>query len=125
MCINSLKNFLRFEWENDKKVYRCLKRVMDSNFWNMGQAFRQAYQWMEKEQINENLLIKKQWGILRRIMDSNIKLLSMGYNKLIENNKEKKGHLDRKMKYIISMLSSNQRWQLLMAYNDMKQKAQI
>jgi hypothetical protein len=45
---------------------------------------------MEHDREKERLLMLKQRGIMRRMVDSNTRLMSAGYNKLIEDAKERK-----------------------------------
>merc|ERR1712146_116287 len=81
MAANALKEFLeserareeaeRLEFERQQKEKdRILRRIMDSNVRMMGVGFRQAYQWMESDRENERILMFKQRGIMRRIIDS-------------------------------------------------------
>merc|ERR1711976_1047180 len=85
MGVNALKEFLsserareeaeRLEFERQQKEKdRILRRIMDSNVRMMGIGFRQSYQWMESDRENERILMFKQRGIMRRIIDSNTRL---------------------------------------------------
>merc|ERR1711879_1078660 len=80
MAANALKEFLaserdreereRLEYERQQKEKdRILRRVMDKNVRFMGMAFRQSFQWMEAERERERVLMFKQRGIMRRIVD--------------------------------------------------------
>merc|ERR1712224_1153757 len=84
MAANALKEFLaserareeaeRLEYERQKKEKdRILRRVMDGNVRMMGVGFRQAFQWMEADREAEINRMKKQRGIMRRIVDSNVR----------------------------------------------------
>merc|ERR1712166_1604182 len=95
MAANALKEFLvserakdeaaRLEFERQQKEKdRILKKVMDGTVRMMGIGFRQAFQWMESDRDAEIQRMSKQRGIMRRMVDSNTRLMSAGYNKLIE-----------------------------------------
>merc|ERR1712151_611760 len=62
-------------------------------------------------------------GIMRMIVDSNARLMSAGYNKLIESWKAKQGALKEKLKFVIAALTDKDKQFCLMAYNGMKQRA--
>merc|ERR1712072_917168 len=81
---NSIKEFLaserdreereRLEYERQQKEKdRILRRIMDQNVRFMGMGFRQAFQWMEADRKAEIALMAKQRGIMRRIVDSNVR----------------------------------------------------
>merc|ERR1712188_166154 len=83
MAANGLKEFLaserdreereRLEYERQQKEKdRILRRIMDGNVRMMGVGFRQAYQWMEADREAERVLMAKQRGIMKRMVDSNV-----------------------------------------------------
>merc|ERR1711907_340145 len=83
MAANALQEFLaserdreereRLEYERQQREKdRILRRIMDSNVRMMGTGFRQAYQWMEHDREKERVLMRRQRGIMRRIIDSNV-----------------------------------------------------
>merc|ERR1711974_272008 len=78
----------------------------------MGEADREA----------ERVLIAKQRGIMRRIVDSNVRLMSAGWNKLLEEWKARNGMLKDKLKFVIKALTDKDASYMLMAYNAMKQR---
>merc|ERR1712087_552437 len=84
-------------------------------------GFRQAFQWMEKARADEIARMAKQRGIMRRIVDSNTRLMSAGYNKLLEEWKARNGMLKDKLKFVIKALTDKDAQFTLMAYNAMKQ----
>merc|ERR1712183_1204090 len=88
----------------------------------MGMGFRQAFQWMEAEREREIALFAKQRGIMRRMVDSNTRLMSAGYNKLLEEWKARNGMLKDKLKFVIKALTDKDAQFTLMAYNAMKQR---
>merc|ERR1711977_156814 len=64
----------------------------------------------------------KQRGIMRRMVDSNTRLMSAGYNKLIEEWKNKRGALKEKLKFVIKALTDKDANYTMMAYNGLKQR---
>merc|ERR1719181_98092 len=89
----------------------------------MGTGFRQSYQWMETEREKERLLMFKQRGIMRRIVDSNTRLMSAGYNKLLEEWKARGNMLKDKLRFVIKTLTDKDAAFLLAGYNGLKQRA--
>merc|ERR1712087_779527 len=85
-------------------------------------GFRQAFQWMEKARADEIARMAKQRGIMRRIIDSNVRLMSAGWNKLLESWKARNGMLKDKLKFVIKALADKDAQFTLMAYNAMKQR---
>merc|ERR1712046_569050 len=88
----------------------------------MGMAFRQAFQFMEAERERERVLIQRQRGIMRRIVDSNTRLMSAGWNKLLESWKARNGMLKEKLRFVIKTLTDKDAQFTSMAYNQMKQR---
>merc|ERR1711957_778191 len=66
--------------------------------------------------------MSKQRGIMRRMVDSNARLMSAGYNKLIEDAKERKRQLLEKLRFVIKSLTDVDASNLLLAYNSIKQR---
>merc|ERR1712066_6306 len=66
--------------------------------------------------------MKRQRGIMRRIVDSNVRLMSAGYNKLIEEWKARNGMLRDELKFVIKTLTDKDAAYTLMAYNQLKQR---
>merc|ERR1711937_537452 len=83
---------------------------------------RQAFQWMEHDREAERALIAKQRGIMRRIVDGNVRLMGAGWNKLLEEWKARNGMLRDKLKFVIKDLTDKDASYMLMAYNAMKQR---
>merc|ERR1712196_458449 len=65
---------------------------------------------------------KEKDRILRRIVDSNVRLMSAGYNKLIEDSKNRKKNLMEKLRFVIKTLTDKDAAFTLMAYNQLKQR---
>merc|ERR1712170_203425 len=61
--------------------------------------------------------------ILRRIVDKNARMVSAGYNKLIEEWKVKQNTLKDKLKFIIKALTDKDASYILAGYNGLKQRA--
>merc|ERR1712183_608978 len=113
----------RQEYERQQKEKkRILARIMDQNVRFMGMGFRQGFQWMEAEIEREIALFAKQRGIMRRMVDSNTRLMSAGWNKLLESWKARNGMLKDKLKFVIKALTDKDASYMLMAYNAMKQR---
>ena len=134
MAVNGLKEFLTFariadeearaQYERDQKEKeRILKRIMNVNARFMGMGFRQALQWTVASREAEIALMAKQRGIMNRMVDSNARLMSAGYNKLIEEWKAKQGAMKEKLRFVIASLTDSEKRFTMMAYNAMKQRA--
>merc|ERR1712110_1390528 len=95
---------------------------MNQNLRFLGMGFRQALQWTVAEREAEIALMAKQRGIMRRIVDSNARLMRAGYNKLVEEWKAKQGALKEKLRFVIAALTDKDKQFTLMAYNQMKQR---
>lgn len=133
MAVNSLREFLvdqrerqklrRLQWEQQQRdKHRILNRIMDSNLRISGIAFRQAHQWTLDGRESERIRIFKQRGVMRRILDANARLLSAGYNKLVESSKVNREKLRNKLKGVIKSLVDRDTRYLMTAYNGLKQR---
>merc|ERR1711957_900763 len=91
MGVNCLREFLKSGRYNDEQAKleferqqaeksRILKRIMDSNLRFAGMGFRQALQWTKAEIERERILVFKQRGIMRKIVDSGSRLCGMAMN---------------------------------------------
>merc|ERR1712040_32328 len=78
---------------------------------------------MESEREKEIALMKKQRGIMRRIVDSNVRLMSAGYNKLLEEWKARNNMLKDRLKFVIKTLTDKDAAFMLAGYNGLKQRA--
>merc|ERR1711981_1004851 len=85
-------------------------------------GFRQALQWTVHDREAEIALIAKQRGIMRRIVDSNVRLMSAGWNKLLEEWKARNNNLKEKLRFVIKTLTDKDAAFTLMAYNQLKQR---
>merc|ERR1711937_866264 len=88
----------------------------------MGTGFRQSFQWTVFAREAEIALMAKQRGIMRRIVDGNVRLMSAGWNKLLESWKARNGMLRDKLKFVIKTLTDKDAAFTLMAYNQLKQR---
>merc|ERR1712170_328017 len=134
MAVNALREYLADQRYQDELARleaerqaaekdRILRRIMNSNLRYAGIVFRQAHQFMESEREAERALIAKQRGIMRRIVDSNTRLMGMGYNKLVEEWKARMAEIRDKLKFILRSLTDQQAKYILMAYNSLQQRA--
>merc|ERR1711957_147052 len=89
----------------------------------MGIGFRQAFQWMEADRDAEIQRMPKQRGIMRRMVDSNTRLMSAGYNKLVEEWKANQNSLKEKLKFVLKALTDKDSSYMIMGYNGLKQRA--
>merc|ERR1712048_1253775 len=71
----------------------------------------------------ERVLMLKQRGIMRRIVDKNARMVSAGYNKLIEEWKVRQNTLKDKLKFVIKALTDKDAAYILAGSNGLKQRA--
>merc|ERR1711957_663404 len=133
MGVSCIREFLTSRYANEerereeferqqKEKDRILRRIMNVNLRFMGMGFRQAFQFMEADRAAEIALMAKQRGIMRRIVDGNVRLMSAGWNKLLEEWKNRNGMLKDKLKFVIKALTDKDAMFTMMAYNAMKQR---
>merc|ERR1711862_84056 len=89
----------------------------------MGMGFRQALQWMNADREAERHRMLKMRGIMNRIVNSNVRLMGAGYNKLIEEWKARQNNLKDKLKFVIKTLTDKDAQMSMMAFNGLKQRA--
>merc|ERR1719498_1946923 len=103
MAVNAVREYLTSERdreEREREEYERQQREKDRILRMMGTGFRQALQWTVHAREAEIALIAKQRGIMRRIVDSNVRLMSAGWNKLLEEWKARNGMLRDKLKFV-------------------------
>merc|ERR1711981_710021 len=125
MGVNSIREFLTSEREAEERAREEFERQQKEKnriLRMMGIGFRQAFQWMGAAREAEIALMAKQRGIMRRIIDSNVRLMSAGWNKLLESWKARNGMLKDKLKFVIKALTDKDAMFVMMAYNAMKQR---
>merc|ERR1712166_888275 len=124
--INCIREFLVNERNNDelarleaerqmKEKERILKRIMNSNLRFAGMAFRQALQWTVAEREREIATAKKMRGIMNRMVDSSVRLMGMGYNKLVEEWKARQAEMKEKLRFVIAALTDKDKMFTMMA----------
>merc|ERR1711957_408549 len=126
MGVNCLREFLkdaRLEAERQmKEKERILRRIMNSNLRFAGMAFRQALQWTVAAREAEIALAKRMRGICNRMVDSSVRLISAGYNKLVEEWKARQAAMKEKLRFVIAALTDKDKMFTMMAYNQLKQR---
>merc|ERR1711957_152326 len=131
--INCIREFLVSERNNDelarleaerqmKEKERILRRIMNSNLRFAGMAFRQALQWTVAAREAEIALAQGMRGICNRMVDSSVRLMSAGYNKLLEEWKARQAAMKEKLRFVIAALSDKDKMFTMMAYNQLKQR---
>merc|ERR1712138_54375 len=116
----------REEYERQQKEKdRILRRIMNGNLRMGGIAFRQALQWTVADREAEIKRAARMRGIMLRIVDSNVRLMGAGYNKLIEEWKARMAEIRDKLKFVIRSLTDQQAKFILMAYNSLQQRANM
>merc|ERR1711881_829487 len=133
-AVNALRDFLKSERVADelarieaervaKEKDRLLRRMMDGNLRVMGQALRQFQLHAEAAAEKERARMAEQRGIMRRIVDSNVRLMVMGYNKLVEEWKARQANLKEKLRFVIKALTDKDAMFMLQAFGGLKQRA--
>merc|ERR1712194_731553 len=136
MGVNCIREFLkdarieeelaRLEAERQaKEKDRILRRIMNSGVRFMGIAFRQALQWMVTDREAEIKKAMKLRGICNRMVDTNTRLMGMGYNKLVEEWKERMRIIKEKLKFVIKSLTDKDARYALQAYNALRERQQL
>merc|ERR1712194_859976 len=77
---------------------------------------------MEADREREIVRVTKQRGVMMRILDSNTRLISAGWNKLLEEAKSRKSALKNKLRYVLKSLTDKDSAMTLAAYNAFKQR---
>merc|ERR1712024_67108 len=90
-----------------------------------GQAYRQIRVNCEEEAEKERVLMAKQRGIMRRIVDSNTRLMGMGYNKLLEEHKIRMNEIKNQLRFVIKSLTDKDALFTLHAYNGLKERCNM
>merc|ERR1712170_265789 len=127
MGVNSIREYLSSERDREEREReeferqqrekdRILRRIMNGNLRMLGTAFRQALQWTVADREAEIARAKRMRGIMNRIVDSNVRLMGMGYNKLVEEWKARMAEIRDKLKFILRSLTDQQAKYILMAY---------
>merc|ERR1711981_1496423 len=111
----------RLEFERQQKEKdRICRRIANKGLREQGQALRQMKVFAEAMAEQERQRAFKHRGIMRRMVDSNVRLMSAGWNKLLEAHKARNNMLKEKLRFVIKTLTDKDAAYTLMAYNQMK-----
>merc|ERR1711990_1336630 len=133
MGINSIREYLtserhreeaeRLELERQQKEKdRICRRIANKGLRESGQGLRQLKLFAEAMAEQERQRAFKHRGIMRRMVDSNVRLMSAGWNKLLEEWKARNNNLKEKLRFVIKTLTDKDAAFTLMAYNQLKQR---
>jgi hypothetical protein len=117
------RNILEDRVRNVKLKERALKRFLNQNLREQGQALRILRVNCASEIERCQALLARQKGICRRIVDSNARFMGMGYNKLIEGWRVRTKILKDKLRFVMKTLGDKDARFVLMAYNGLKEQA--
>ena len=62
---------------------------------------------------------------MRRILDSNTRVMAQGYNKLVEEANSRKTHLKNKMRNLVKSLTDKDLAYIIVAYHGLKQRSRM
>ena len=62
---------------------------------------------------------------MRRILDSNTRVMAQGYNKLVEEAKTRKTHLQNRMRNLVKSLTDKDLGFMMVAYHGLKQRSRM
>jgi arsenate reductase-like glutaredoxin family protein len=114
------------QWARDQKERdRILRRIMNKGIREMGQAYTQAFDWTLADRKNEQNLMFKQRGILRKMSDVSTRLMSMGFNKLIQEWKAQQVHLKDRLKFVLRTLTDQDASAIYKCYNMLRENQQM
>merc|ERR1712151_80429 len=89
----------------DQMMKNICYRISDKAKRQLGQALRMLRVHAKEEFERARKLIKRQRGIMNRMVDANARLMSAGFNKLIEDAKLRTAQLREKLKFVIKTLT--------------------
>jgi hypothetical protein len=123
-AIISLKDFLRSDRirsdrEITLKINLC-RHIIDKNLRETHKALRMLKYHSQEELDREQRLYSKLRGICNRFASGNLRLMTMGYNKLIEEHKIQLQNLRDKVRFILASIKDVDKRHVLMAYNGLK-----
>ena len=107
---------------DQKEKDRVIRRIMNKGLRDAGMAFRQARIHTSEEAEKERILMFKQRGIMRKMSDTGVRLMGMGFNKLIEEWKSNNSMLRDKLKFLLKTLTDRDSAKVLQAYNGLKRR---
>ena len=103
------------------KRSHVMKIMTNQAYRDMTSTFKHLTYVAEKIQAQDQAALIKQRGICKRIIDSNVRFMAMGFNKLVEAHAAKQARIREKIKIIIQMLNDQQALYVMMAYNGLKE----
>ena len=101
---------------------RLIRRIINKGLRDIGMAFRQARIHTNEEAEKERILMFKQRGIMRKMSDTGVRLMGMGFNKLIEEWKSNNSMLRDKLRFLMKTLTDQESAKVLQAYNGLKRR---
>merc|ERR1711957_575002 len=114
---------------SEKMKCQLIKRLTNQGYNLQVMAINCIREFMTSERDNEEAArleherqMKEKERILRRIMNGNLRMMSAGWNKLLEEWKARNGALKDKLKFVIKALTDKDAMFTMMAYNAMKQR---
>merc|ERR1711972_1197512 len=109
----------------EMKKIQLIKRLTNQGYNLQVMAANALQEFLASEKKKERQLIFKQRGIMNRMVDSNVRLMGAGFNKLIEEWKAKNNMLKDKLKFVIKTLTDQDAAFMLAGYNGLKQRAMM
>jgi hypothetical protein len=101
---------------------KLLKRLMEASLRKQGQGLR-ILRFNSKQAWQRGRdLLQRQKGILSRIVDSNTRIMAMGYNKLIEAYKVRRAYLRDKLQFVVRSLKDSDVRLIGKAWGGMKER---
>jgi hypothetical protein len=123
-AIVTLKDFLRADRiRSDREIViktNLCRRFIDKNLRETHRALQMLKYHSQEELDKEQLFYSKLRGICNRFQSGNMRLLTMGYNKLIEEHKLHLQNLRDKIRFILASVQDVDKRHVLMAYNGLK-----
>lgn len=118
--LNTMANEEAFKTARSKA--RVLVRIINGNLRVVGQAFRSAHQQMLDDLEYEAKITQRLKGCTLRMTNANHRLMSAGYNKLVEAYKLRKTHLQKKLRFVVKTLRDKDASSVYKAYSMMKER---
>jgi len=118
--LNTMAN--QEEFKKQRSRARVLVRIINGNLRVVGQAFRSAHQQMLDDLEYEAKITQRLKGCTLRMTNANHRLMSAGYNKLVEASKLRKQYLQKKLKFVIKTLGDKDASSAYKAYSMMKER---
>jgi hypothetical protein len=81
--------------------------------------------WREWKDGRSRGVVKGMRGVCKRILEKDVRVVGMGYRKLEENWRLRKGFLRGKVEFLVKNVRDEKIRKLLMAYNGMKERRNL